>query len=115
MNSAEKSNRTEVTTSLAEAPLAAVLLYGLTLDDDDPALGVLLGARRELGLLATLAESTPSGIDYNLADFVPVLEGIGRRIEVAIELLTRAKRASTADEPQATKPLDPIGGADEQG
>jgi hypothetical protein len=70
-------------------------------DEEDPALGVLLGARRELGLIASLAEITRPGADFDLTELVPVLEGIGRRLDVAIELITSAKREEGASEPSA--------------
>jgi hypothetical protein len=68
------------------------MIYGLTLDDEDPALGLLNGVRRELGLLASLAELAQPGADFDFAELAPVLEGMGRRIEVALELMDRAKR-----------------------
>ena len=80
---------------LREAPLAAVLLYGLTLEDDDPALGVLLGARRELGFIASLAENSRQDINSDLSEVAPILEAIGRRLDVAIELHTRGKKGRT--------------------
>ena len=86
--------------NLSESRLAVVLIHGLVLDDEeDPALGVLLGARRELGLIASLAEITKPGAEFDLTELVPVLEGIGRRLDVAIELLNRAKRAESASAP----------------
>lgn len=98
MSSTDKPGRTQMATNMNEASLAAVLLYGLTLDDEDPAIGVLLGARRELGLIASLAEGVQPGMDFDLTEFVPVLEGIGRRLDVAIELMTRAHRAGAVSE-----------------
>lgn len=94
MNNKEQHASTETVDFLEGASLAAVLLYGLTLDDEDPALGVLLGARRELGLIANLAEATRPGVDFDLTEIVPVLESISRRLDVAIELLARAQQAS---------------------
>jgi hypothetical protein len=102
----------EAAANLSEAPLAAVLLYALALDDEDPALGVLLGARRELGLIASLVEVIQSGIDFDFTALVPVLEGIGRRLDAAIELINRAKRAERASKPPPNEelPSAPTGG-----
>ena len=101
------SNRTEyphltplTADNLREAPLEDLLLYGLTLGEDDPALGVLLGVRRELGLIVNLAEQSRRGADFDLEELVPVLESVGRRLDVAIELFTRAQPAA----PEATEP-----------
>jgi hypothetical protein len=93
---AQTNRSVKAATTPSEASLAAVLLYGLTLDDDDPVLGVLLGARRELGLIVSLGEITKPGADFDLAELVPVLESIGRRLDVAIELLNRGKRTESA-------------------
>ena len=82
---------------LSEAPIADVLLYGLTLDDDDPALGVLLGVRREIGLMANLAEQCGQYPDFDLGELAPVLESIGRRLDVAIELFSRAQRVAAPE------------------
>src|SRR4029078_4639964 len=74
MNStAQPSHRTLTADNLREAPLAELLLYGLTLDDDDPALGVLQGARRELGLVASLAERCGLRTDFERAELAPGL------------------------------------------
>jgi hypothetical protein len=110
MSSADKPNSTVIAADMTEASLAAVLLYGLTLDDEDPALGVLLGARRELGLIVNLAEGTHPGMDFELTDFVPVLESIGRRLDVAIELMTRAQRVGSINDSQGyASNFDPDG------
>jgi hypothetical protein len=82
---------------LAEASLDAVLLYGLTLDDDDPARGVLLGVRRELALIVSMAERTPPGSDQCLDDLAPVLEGIVRRLDVGLDLLRREPRPTSTE------------------
>jgi hypothetical protein len=101
MNNDEKPGPLASADNLPTASLEAVLLYGLTFADDDPALGVLLGARCELGLIASLAESSLPGADFDLTEIVPVIEGIGRRIDVAIELMSRANRTRTTSEPLA--------------
>jgi hypothetical protein len=98
MNSTAKPYRMMIATDLQEAAIVKVLLHGLTLDDDDPALGVLLGARRELGLMASLVECSRPGTEFDLGELVPVLESIGRRLDVAIELLLRAQRAHLSDD-----------------
>ena len=99
-NSTAHPRRTPLTPdNLREAPLEDLLLYGLTLGDDDPALGVLLGVRRELGLVASLAERCQLHTDFDLGEFVPVLESIGRRLDVVIELIARAQPAPA---PEAT-------------
>ena len=92
MNDDEKVLRTDIKSNLTKVCLEAVLLYGLTLDDEDPSLGVLLGARRELALIANLAEIAHPGMSFDIAELVPVLEGIVRRLDVSIELMTRAKK-----------------------
>jgi hypothetical protein len=92
MSSVVDPCRVTVAADLPDASIAELLLYGLMLDDDDPALGVLLGARRELGLVASLAECSRPGAEFDLGEVSPVLESIGRRLEVAIELLTRSPR-----------------------
>lgn len=92
-------------TNLSGARLAAVLLYGLTLDDEDPALGVLLGARRELRLIESLAEAAAGpGVEFDVTEIAPVIESIGRRLDVAIELFTRAQEARTASDPPRRGP-----------
>jgi hypothetical protein len=108
---AQADRSVKAATNLSEAFLAAVLLYGLTLDDDDPALGVLLGARRELGLITSLGEIAKPGADFDLAELVPVLESIGRRLDVAIELLNRTKQPESASVPpaNAAPPSAPMG------
>jgi hypothetical protein len=104
MNStAQPSHSTLTADNLREAPLAELLLYGLTLGDDDPALGVLQGARRELGLVASLAERCRLRTDVDLAELVPVMESIGRRLDVAIELFARAQPASAPEPPAEPK------------
>ena len=87
--------------NLREAPLEDLLLYGLTLGDDDPALGVLLGVRRELGVIVGLAEQSRRGGDFDLDELVPVLESVGRRLDVAIELFARSQPAA----PEAAEPV----------
>lgn len=96
---------------LSEAPRADVLLYGLTLEADDPAMGVLVGVRDEIVLMTSLAEQSHHHPDFDLTELVPVLGGIGRRLDVVIELLTRARRAvepKAPAEPEApTEPEAP--------
>lgn len=99
MITTEHPCRTITVDELPEASLAEVLLYGLTLDDDNPALGVLLAVRREIGVVAALAENGQYHADFDLGELAPVLEGIGRRLDVAIELFTRAQRTSIAATP----------------
>ena len=79
---------------LSEATPIDLMMYGLTLGEENAALGVLLGARRELGAIASLAECCHLGGDFEPTSMVPVLEGIGRRIDVALELLSRARRST---------------------
>jgi hypothetical protein len=100
MRGAEKHCRVTVVAELPEASIADLLLYGLTLelDDDDPAFGVLLGVRREVGLVACLAECSRPGTEFEFGEVVSVLESIGRRLDVAIELLTRSHRVSIPNE-----------------
>lgn len=98
MSNADNSGRASPDASFTDAPLAAVLLYGLTLGDEDPALGVVLGARRELGLITSLLEHTTPGMEPNIAELVPVFESIGRRLDVAVELIVRAQRAGVTSE-----------------
>lgn len=83
---------------LTGAPLTAVLLHGLALDTEDPALGVLLAARDELGLLATLAEVAHPGVDFDLATLVPVLERVARSLDVVHELILRARKEGAPGE-----------------
>jgi len=96
MNDQRKPDHVTSATNLRGAPLAEVLLYALTLDEDEPGLGVVLGARRELGLIAILAERSRPGMEFDLAEIVPVLENIGRRLDVAIELLSRQRQTWAA-------------------
>jgi len=101
MSTAEKPGQTVPLADLTNASLPAVLLYGLTVDDEDPALGVLLGVRSELNLIASLVERTQPGTDFDFTEVAPVLEGLVRRLDVAIELMARAKRTRTVGEPLA--------------
>ena len=104
---AQVDDRVKSAENLRDASLASVLLYGLALDEEDPALGVLLGARRELGLISNLAETTKPGVSFDITEFVPVLEGIGRRLDVVIELITRTKRAASAPPANEAPPSAP--------
>jgi len=100
MNNPAQPSRTPLTTDdLRHAPLPDLLLYGLTLGEEDPTLGVLLGIRHELGLVTHLAECASPRADSALGEVVPVLEGITRRLDVAIELVTRAHQAPTPKPP----------------
>lgn len=111
MSNAVKPGGAAIKENMDEASFPAVLLYGLTLDDEDPAMGVTLGVRRELGLIATLVETATPGIDFNLAEMAPVLETLGRRLEVATELMARAKQSETEREPRPDATLDRAGEA----
>jgi len=102
----EYCERVTSSMELARASLPALLLYGLTLDDDDPGLGVLLGARGDLGLLVSLAQNGSPGVaEIDLADLAEGMERLGRRLDVAIELLTRGRRIWTSDKTQAREPV----------
>jgi hypothetical protein len=93
--------------TLRESSLAAVLLYGLTLGDEDAAMGVLLGARRELRLVESFAEATAGpGVEFDVAEIAPVIESIGRRLDVAIELFNRASQARSTSDPPGRGPED---------
>lgn len=96
MISPEKPSRAMAASDLAEAPFAEVLLYGLTLGEDDPALGVLRAARNELSVVTNLLECTLPGADLDVSEMAPVLENIGRRLDVAIEMIHRARRRPPA-------------------
>jgi hypothetical protein len=98
MSTEENPDRTATVDDLTRASLAAILLYGLTLGDEDPVLGVLTGVRGELGLIVSLAEGSRPGTEFDLAEIGPVLEGIGRRLDVAIELMTRSQRGRTTSD-----------------
>jgi hypothetical protein len=106
MSSAVSPRGATIKENMDEASFPAVLLYGLTLDDEDPATGVALGVRRELGLIASLAETATPGIDFNLAEMAPVLETLGRRLDVAIELMARAKQSQAEREPRSDATRD---------
>jgi hypothetical protein len=67
-----------------------LLRYALTLDEAEPWVGVQRTARRELGLLTSLGESARPGTEFDLAEVVPVLEGVARRFDVAMELYRRS-------------------------
>jgi hypothetical protein len=92
---------------LSKATLSDLLLYGLTLDDDEPALGVLIAARSDLGLLVSLAQNCSTGvIEIDCVDWAEGLERLGRRLDVTIELLTRARRPPSSDKTQAPAPTE---------
>jgi hypothetical protein len=108
----EEPQQAATPTNLSESSLAAVLLYGLTLDDEEPAMGVLLGARRELRLIESLAEAAAGpGVEFDVDEIAPVIESIGRRLDVAIELFNRAKREESTSTPpaNAAPPSAPTG------
>jgi hypothetical protein len=87
---------------LSKASPSDLMIYGLTLDDDYPDRGVLVAARRDLGLLVSLAQSCPPGVvEIDIVDWAEGLERIARRMDVAIELLTRARRAQKTSAPAA--------------
>jgi hypothetical protein len=83
------------------SPIAICSKHGLTLDEEEPALGTLLAARDELGLIATLAEAAQRGTDFDLADLVPVLERVARSLDVVHELIVRAPKEEATGEPLA--------------
>jgi hypothetical protein len=100
---AEGSPRTEQAAEAAapgglrEASLAQLFLYGLGLADvpEGIPLGVLLGLRVDLDALAQLAlvasENGSEQVSLSLHIGKP-LEGLVRRLDVAIELLEREAR-----------------------
>jgi len=92
----ETRELTRTKTDLQGAPIDAVLLYGLTLDDEDPGIGVLQGARRDLALIVSLGERGTPGVEVDLAALLLVLESVGRRIDVALELLERERKREHA-------------------
>jgi hypothetical protein len=98
MSNVKKPNYTASAVDLTGASLTTLLLYGLTLDDEDPGLGVLLCVRSELGLITSLVEGIQPGSDFDFTEIAPVLESIGRRIDVGIELMVRAKQAGSTSE-----------------
>lgn len=98
MNTEENPVRIAPVGDLNSASLAAVLLYGLTLGDEEPVLGMLANARGELGLIVSLTEGCRPGTECDLAEIGPVLEGIVRRLDVVIELLSRAQHGRTTSE-----------------
>lgn len=89
--------------NLSEHPLEDVLLWGLTLDEDNPALGVVIGVQQELALIANISAMSVGGPEVNVGEVAPVLERLARRLDVAIELFKRVERAAAV--PSA--PADP--------
>jgi hypothetical protein len=84
------SPRTVHALNLSTATDRELLVYALTLGDDDPILGALQSTRRDLGMLADLGERTASIAGMlDLGELGAVLEGLGHRMDVAIELLRR--------------------------
>lgn len=79
-----------------------MLPYGLILDDEDPAHGVLHAVRNELSLFVSLAGRAQPGADLDVTEIAPFLEIIVRRLQVAAELMNRAKRTRTAGAPLAS-------------
>jgi hypothetical protein len=86
--------------NLATATDAELYLYALTLDEDDPVVGLIAGSRDEALLIAEFAEHADEQIDPT--ELAPVLERSGRRLEVAIELIERRRRALTSPMTPAT-------------
>jgi hypothetical protein len=80
-----RTNLTRV--ELPGASLAEVLLHGLALGEDTPAVCVLSALRIDIDAMVTLA-----GDSGELAD---MLSGISRRLDVALELLARGARSTT--------------------
>lgn len=90
---------------LSKASLSDLLLYGLTLNGDDPDLGVLIAARSDLGLLVSVAQNCPPGVaEIDIGEWAEGLERIGRRLDVVIELMARARRPSPLDETPTPAP-----------
>ena len=70
---------------LADAPLVSVLLRGLGLCNDDPLEGVLAALRSEVEVFARGAEHGGA------LDTANALNGIGRRLDVCVELRRRER------------------------
>jgi hypothetical protein len=74
---------------LADAPLADVLLRGLGLASDDALEGVLSALAAEVEVAASLASEAGHLAVAN------ALDGMGRRLDVAIEIRRRELRTRT--------------------
>lgn len=74
---------------LADAPIAAVLMRALAASGDDPLEGVLVALRSDVEVAARLSE----GAGHR--DVAVSLDGIGRRLDAAIELRRRELRPKT--------------------
>ena len=90
---------------LDEASIPEILLHGLILpEDEDPVLGLFQGVRRELSVITALAECVDASTISAVIELDTVLESIGHRLELAIELYARARRARASREPLAPAP-----------
>jgi hypothetical protein len=69
-----------------------LLVYATTLEGEEPPpIRMVLSARQELGALASLCEDSHPGFAVEVGELGAALEQIGRRLDVAFELLTRTK------------------------
>jgi len=88
-----ESTEMQPSDELVEGGSDRTLLHGVTLGEEDPTLGALLASSRELGTLSGFLQQLRPGAELDLVELGAQTEGMRRRLEVAIELYRRGRRA----------------------
>lgn len=82
---------------LHEATPLELLLHALALEGEGaPGVRIVASVRQEVDLLAELAVRSQVGVELELGELGATLEGIGRRLDVALELMRRDRRPAEA-------------------